>query len=341
MSLSTVQYCGYDTRFSEPQDASKKRIVLDTESQLHYGVYYTPSATDNLLRSKCLQLFLTNVTLVFPLIRVGYRAGALLTGNWAKNGYNKAKFEWDRQRFTALSEGREKEIEQTLSLVGRVAFEVTWQLAKDITKLATYPIAWAATTLIAITVGMAAPLHARLYISNIERLWSIDISSKKLSVEAPQTTKTIIGLSHTQHCNYLAVCFQPKEVWEKENLFQLYPDYLPTTMRSRLHLFQGLFQKYHFYFEKVNMDGQVRIIKQAIKDTGLSDPVESKLRRTSTIFDRLFNKPSVKKINDHLDNLHRHMVAVILAGEKYASDPVQHKAEFERAFAPFKKFQQG
>jgi len=270
--MKVAKSCGFNTRFLEPDEG--KRIVLDPKSGYSYG--FLDGDDDCLLREKYTWILIANV-LVTPF-RMLSRVGYLLSGNSIKNGYEQALLEWEKARYTSLKENPDS-LPSHYNLYARVALACSWQTTKDIAKIVTYPLAAIAIEFSAI-LGYLFPLHARVWISDIERLYSIDIDILKYT-EIPMTNLALWGAHHLNLVNFTAFCFQPRAVWDEMNLHRLWGSYSPDTMRSRYLTIVNMTQKYDFIFESVkdSLTDKLDLIKSEIQKTKISDVDEFYLHR--------------------------------------------------------------
>jgi len=91
-------------------------------------------------------------------------------------------------------------------------------IAEQIVKLITLPLSWIALTFAALW-GLINPLDGRRLYGLIEKMWAIPGSLEM----SPDYVRAV---------NYLAICMQPVNVWDQENLYRCTPFYHPDTLRS-------------------------------------------------------------------------------------------------------------
>jgi len=111
---------------------------------------------------------------IFGLPRIAWRIACLVSGDFFGTGSSMAKSELqlDRQKWS-LDRNRVSVPPSQGNLYAKVMTQVLWQLAKNVVKIVTYPIAIVLLETIAL-FGTIAPLLSRTLFGMTENLWSRD-----------------------------------------------------------------------------------------------------------------------------------------------------------------------
>jgi hypothetical protein len=134
------------------------------------------------------------------LLRIPSRLVSLVSGDFVRAGIYLGRKEWNEERRLHAIDHPEASPLGKRSLYGKILKHTVWQLAKNIAKLVTYPLAMLGMTFSAL-YGIINPLDGRRLFGLIEHAWSRDILPKN---------EVFIMLN-----DYLARCMQPKSVIEK------------------------------------------------------------------------------------------------------------------------------
>lgn len=202
----------------------------------------------HIIRTKCLFLSLGFIPVV--AIRMAYRTCTLLTGDFIRAGCEKANAEWQlKSQEWSISEDHTKPL-PSRSLI--VAKHVLMQLIKNVIKIATYPIALIGLVCASL-YGIIDPINGRRMIAAIEHAWSRDT----------------VACSVT-YGEYLAVCMQPKDVWDQKNIYQGAAHYHPQFLRNLLREIDQTLKEKQQFFENETLDvkallGKIDTYRQNIR----------------------------------------------------------------------------
>ena len=173
-----------------------------------------------------------------------------------------------------------------------VAKHVLWQLVKNIVKIVTYPIALIGL-LLASLYGMIDPINGRAFIASIEDAWSRDTISEE------------DALCHHafRFGEYMAICMQPKDVWDQKNIYHVAADYHPRSLRSLLRQIHTMLKdkKRFFRNEGINVNHlshAIEIYRQTIQAVSLNAQDE----KNSVTGDLKQTAPQIE-IRDHLETI--------------------------------------
>ncbi len=162
----------------------------------------------------CLAVIGIGFLSIIPAIRLPLRALCLLSGDFAKRGYELAKKDWDLERQAwSLNPDRNDSAPGKASLYGKVIAYSLWQLVKNIMKIATYPIAMVAMAFATLYGCLIHHADGMLMCSAIEQAWSRD--------GVVITTEGGEALYRFTDC--IAACMQPEDVWDEVNLYGIGP----------------------------------------------------------------------------------------------------------------------
>lgn len=193
----------------------------------------------NEIRSKMTLLALAQAP-VGLFIRIPYRILALLSGDFVREGYDKAEKEWKLERQVAYLDN--KPVPSGNFTFGlKVSKKILWQLAKNVVKITTYPLALIAMEFAAL-YGIFQPLTGRAIYASIEHAWSRDwvaISSRSEDKNSPLKIK--FG-------DYFAPCLQPKRVVDEVNLYRMCNEYNSQSLNRQLHELRNFFAENREFF---------------------------------------------------------------------------------------------
>ncbi|MDE3046558.1 MAG: hypothetical protein KGJ02_07965 [Verrucomicrobiota bacterium] len=212
--------------------------------------------------------------------RIAYRTLALLSGDFIRSGLAKGEAEWQlKSQEWSLNSNRK--IEQLPSHSLLLIKHILRDLVLNVLKIVTYPLACIALQFTAL-YGLLDPINGRAAFSRIEEIWSRDISSGIRSC----------GL-FIQFSEFSAPCMQPKDVWEKNNLFAYRPHYDPHSSKSLFLQIQNIFKKKEKIFvnEKIdiqrfqteiieNYRNQYQKIRKSVKitnESSIAEPIKNPL----------------------------------------------------------------
>ena len=229
---------------------------------------YGKDSKDNLLslRAKFFVLLLSIAPLI--AIRITYRSITLLTGDFIRSGRELAQEEWQiKSQKWSLSEASTP-CPNRSSIIAK---HVLWQLAKNVAKIVTYPIALVGL-LLASLYGIFDPINGRAWFAAIEETWSRD---------ALHLSKgDLFSSLGFRLGEFIAICMQPKDVWNAKNFYQGVPYYHPETLRSLLLSIQFLIEKKNLFFNKEGVNTQkilhfISTIQNHIKSVSSRDTLET------------------------------------------------------------------
>lgn len=200
----------------------KKGVVKDKNSEEVYGAAHPD--TKDIVRTKLIVLFFLQTVVMVP--RIPYRLWGIIKGNSVQIGLHKAQQEWrletQKWRLEGQAAGKPPPSQNSFRL--KVAGKVSYQLVKDIVKVATYPLAWIGMEFAALYGSLFNPYDGRAMFGAIEHAWSSD---ELFPIPGQGGQDIMLG-------EYLAKCMQPQSVWKERNLYRFADYYAPRTLRSSL-----------------------------------------------------------------------------------------------------------
>lgn len=146
------------------------------------------------------------------IYRIPYRIVDIISCSWARVGFRRGEKEWAKFRITWIRENNEGAPDIWIRRK-IIVISVLSELAQDVAKCVTYPLAAIALTFIAF-FGLLCPLDGRKFYADIEDTWSL-----------PQLYNR-----DNEIANYLAPCMQPKEVWDRRSLYHYEPNTITGTL---------------------------------------------------------------------------------------------------------------
>ena len=205
---------------------------------------------------------------VAPL-RIPYRVCTLLSGDFIRSGYRKAEKTWELnlQRWSL-----KKPLPQPPSkkyFYADVARNITWEFAQNLTKIILYPLEIVANLFVAFYGAIIDPVGASKAFPKIEMAFARDADYMKNS------RVRLVQLSE-----FIALCRQPKAVWDKYNLYRDWPDYNPLTLRSLLRTInENLLENETFYRNEGlafdNIKRNIAALRKDIKKFSKNDQDET------------------------------------------------------------------
>lgn len=206
------------------------------------GDIYGTMATDNEQGIREKLGLLAVIQAPFGLfVRIPYRVMGVLRGDFFSEGCHKAKREWKLERQVAYLGGN--------PVPGRVAFvtkasgKILWQLAKEIAKIVTYPLAIVALEFAAL-YGLFRPLDGRAMYASIEHFWS----SNSIATFSWINEKN--SFDKIRYGNYLAACLQPRRVLDDSNLYRAFPNFTKDSTKSQLLELKNYFMLNREFFSR-------------------------------------------------------------------------------------------
>ena len=214
------------------------------------------------------QVLLANLT-VLPLVRIPYRVCALISGDFYRSGRRKAEIIWKFQKQAwTLTDTSKLPPPSIKNFYKAVVIHSACDFAKNVAKIVFYPLAIIAHIFIAAYGVIINPLHVYSLYGKIENVFSRDLEPldfksfpfhtasffmrKYFDVSIPFQSDAFIM------SEYLAPCMQPKDVWDKHNIYgsEFVKDYHPHTLRSLLRSVKEtlLINKDFFSKEKLPVD---------------------------------------------------------------------------------------
>lgn len=211
--------------------------------------------TNNHLRLKFLAIFFINVpkgALIF-LTKCAdfFTAGSIIRGLEA----GKREF-----RLHRLEKYDDVETVHRFAKAYFVAKCVCTSVAKDIVKIATYPLCMIGMQCAAL-VGIASPLDSWVFTCVLEETWDQDIH-KRISHGSitliPQKVMQLLTCTKKARAIqidrsifvYVAPCMQSQQTWKEKNIYRIaFPDYNPQTLRSLKLQFSNLVKESAPYLE--------------------------------------------------------------------------------------------
>ncbi len=231
----------------DPKDKGQRQGVV--KNQTTGRVYGTITKdSDGGLRKKFALLAIIQ-TPVMLLGRIPYRIYSLVSGDFVESAVKAAKKEWwlNRQQWS-LTSPEKRSVVPPDRYYFIVAIHVIKHLVKNILKIITIPLATIAQQFAAL-YGLINPLDGRILFTAINELWSRDVVQIHSS-----HSKTRACMLHIS--DYLGWCLQPKDVWRNKNLYRVWGDYHPHTIRSLLNTITVELEDKRMFFqnEGINID---------------------------------------------------------------------------------------
>lgn len=277
----------------------KKGVVKDKNSGNVYGAAHPD--TKDFVRGKLMVLFFVQPFVIVP--RIPYRLWGIVKGNSVHIGLQKAEKEWrletQKWRLEDKDKGLPPPSQNSFRL--KVAGKVSWQLVKDIVKVATYPIAWIGMEFATLYGSLFNPYDGRALFATLEHAWSSD----------ELFPLSIVGGLDIQLGEYLAKCMQPQAVWKERNLYRFADHYHPDTLRNVLRNVEFSLKNQKEFFEKENVLTSILTCvddyQKNIKDYSLRASEEVKIGQNnkqrlirSELEKILNNLQEIEKLNDKL-----------------------------------------
>ncbi len=249
----------------------KEGVIKDKKSGDLYGAAHPD--TKDIVRTKLIFLFFLQSVVMVP--RIPYRLWGIIKGNSVRIGFHKAQQEWrlktQKWRLKEKDQGLPPPSQNSFRL--KVAGKVSYQLVKDIVKVATYPLAWVGMEFAALYGSLFNPYDGRAMFGAIEHAWSSDEL-----FPTPDFNPHYITLGE-----YLARCMQPQSVWKERNLYRFAGFYDPNTLRSLLRDVEfGLKNQKEFFAkeEDINLHSILKCIQDYQQDiTKFSPKANSEFRK--------------------------------------------------------------
>lgn len=233
---------GFD--FDDQRGDKNVKRVIDKKSNARYG--YIGNDQNATLRVKFTALFLGQAA--FNVVfRMPVRIAKLMEGDFVSTGKKLAlqelRTECSRKTKEANAKGAKDGkviITPAENELRNVTIKKTlWQLAKNIAKLVTYPLAIVGLQLATI-YGLINPNGGRAMFAMIEETWAREM--------LPTAPSHILEIKWSE---YLAPCMQPEDIAERDNLFPVTipgQPYHTDTLRSLMsHLNRKLKGDVEFY----------------------------------------------------------------------------------------------
>ena len=202
--------------------------------------------TNNGLRDKFLAIFLFNIPT--GALRFLVKCGDFLTAGSIIRGLEAGKREFRLHRLKMYDEN---ETVHRFAKAFFVAKCVCTSIAKDIAKIATYPLCMIGMQCAAIA-GIISPLDGRVFTCILEETWDQDIHKRFSHGGITLVPKKVMEfLSRTKRAQakkidksilfYVAPCMQSQQTWKEKNIYRiLFLDYNPQTLRSLKLQFSNL-----------------------------------------------------------------------------------------------------
>lgn len=196
-----------------------------------------------------------------------------------------------------------------LSLYFKVARYTVWEIAKEIVKIATYPIAMIALEFCALYGFFINPVDGRKMWSTVEYLWSVSKPAETLTQWNPLN----------DNIGFLAPCMQPESVWEERSLFRaLSKQYHPGTLRSILLMLKRQIAKQKQFLEEEGVDvktllGRIRTYHtlkieywgqiRTYFETNVSSSDESEFHSSGELLHMLYHKKHAAALNNMIADI--------------------------------------
>lgn len=184
------------------------------------------NACSNEVRLKLGALVLFNPLLI--VARIACRIFTLLSGDFVKAGREFGTTEWSEERqMWSMSNDRTLPFPDESRLTVLVLKQSCIQLAKNIAKIITLPLALIALEFAAIYGAIFHPEGGKIIFGGTEHLWSRDL----LELTGPQSNHNNL----LRIADYIAPCMQDRKVNQERGLFRLWKIYNEGTLRSLLN----------------------------------------------------------------------------------------------------------
>lgn len=211
-----------DNKRAKKSLLAPRKVLFGSVTSKTTGITYRKlQGTDCDIRWTCFGLFI-GIAPITVALRMPYRTVTLLTGDFFRAGYQLAEREWRLVRQTAKKAGQPEPSQCRRYLL--VMKHSLWQLAKNIAKIVTYPIAAIAMTFAAFYGLVFHPLDGKAMYSTVENLWARDL----IDVTHKSESQLRIG-------DYLALCMVSQDVWDQQNFYRTFDGYDPEDYRSLQH----------------------------------------------------------------------------------------------------------
>lgn len=173
-------------------------------------------------------------------VRLPNRIYNLIKGNFISKGIELGTLDWLAQNSKRSQAG---DVVGRSSLFAHIVARSLWELAKEIVKIATYPLAMIALEFSALYGKFASPKDGQKMWSDVEYAWSsnlVDNTGKaSLITDTPQ---------------FLGACMQPEHVWREAAMHRKAKDYNPLTLRSRMNTIKNQLMSQRGFLEQEGLD---------------------------------------------------------------------------------------
>src|SRR3990167_496299 len=238
-----------DTRVVSSKGNLRGTVVHNGSGDVYGGVYGCDS--NNKIRLKCAGVFFSA-----PFVAVGRVAlrALMWTPRACWEGYKRGLKSWENRRVEILrSDAIDKKLPGKADLALRVAACTLYVLGRDLLKIVAIPFA-ALYTMFWSIGSIVAPLTARREIAKAAEATYVDLGN-------------MVAWYYPFHAaGLIAPCMQPKRVWDERNLYRLFPDFSPKTIRSQLLLLKKQLDSMSVYFSPEDHKHFIDIV-QALRAT--------------------------------------------------------------------------
>lgn len=191
-------------------------------------------------------------------IRIPRRIIALFQGNFVLKGYELAEMEWlteNSQHSQTWSPHYKEAIRPVsyASLYTKTIIKLLWELAKEVAKIVTYPLAMISLEFCALYGAFINPLDGRKMWARMEYVWR---------VSDPEDNSCPVNF-FTDSIHLLAPCLQTDHVWDESNLYRAKDMYHPGTIRSLIRALKHRLDNDRNFLEQEGID--VKRILQSLE----------------------------------------------------------------------------
>lgn len=178
--------------------------------------------------------------LYMTFVRIPNRIYNMINGNFIHYTYESAELAW------LAKNSKKSQIGKTFGSAGRLYQHISiaiWELAKEIIKIVTYPLAIVALQFSALYGYFIHPLDGLRMWSFVESTWSCSIKNKHVYLACDDAMQQA-----------LAPCMHTKRFWDEKNLYAFQAYYHPYTLRSRILEINQLLTSQKNFLENEGLD---------------------------------------------------------------------------------------
>lgn len=189
-------------------------------------------------------------------VRIPFRALSLCCGDFVWAGYQIAERNWrinrqiwsldDTRNTNSLPPG-------VLAFCQQLAIQSLIQLAKNIVKLVTYPIAIVALAFSGLYGALIRPIEGKILVSWIEDTWSRD----ETCISEKNSVKTFLSGWNLMLGDFIAPCMMPRRVAIERNIYKCDVEYNNETVKAQVRKIILLLTKENLFFQNEEIEKMV------------------------------------------------------------------------------------